>query len=74
MQTTLLKVLGATLIAATTIQMADATEHHARKAGAPAIEQFRNSNAYAGPRDNAAAQSNWLSLDEGAMASGIAGH
>ena len=73
MQTTLLKILGATLIAATTIQVADATEHQARKARAPAIEQFRNSNAYAGTRDNAA-QSNWSSLDEGAMASGIAGH
>jgi hypothetical protein len=47
MQTTFLKVLGATLITALTMQVADATEHHARKARAPTIEQFRNSNAYA---------------------------
>ncbi len=47
MQTTFLKVLGATLIAATTFQVADATEHHAHKARA--IEQFRNSNAYVAP-------------------------
>ena len=73
MQTTFLKVLGATLIAATTMQVADATEHHARKARAPAIEQFRNSNAYAAPGD-IAAQSSYLSnLAEGAQASGMAG-
>jgi hypothetical protein len=46
MQKTFLTVLGATLIAATTVQMAAASEHHARKARAPAIEQFRRSNAY----------------------------
>jgi hypothetical protein len=49
MQKTFLNVLGATLIAATTIQMAAATEHHARKARATTSEQFRNSNAYDAP-------------------------
>jgi hypothetical protein len=79
MQTAFLKVLGVTLIAATTIQVADAG-NHARKARAPAIEQFRNSNAqlrdgnaYAGPSD-LAAPSYRSSLDEGAMSSGMAGH
>lgn len=47
MKTIFLKVLGATLIAATTFQVADATEHHARKARS--IEHFRNSNAYVAP-------------------------
>ena len=74
MQMTFLKVLGATLIAATTIQVADATEHHARKARAPAIEQFRNSNAYAAPADIAAQSSYWSNLANGAQASGVAGH
>jgi hypothetical protein len=73
MKTTILKVLGATLIAATTIQVADATENHARKPRAPAVEQFRNSNAYAAPGD-IAAQSSYLSnLANGAQASGVAG-
>jgi hypothetical protein len=42
MQATFLKVIGATLIAATTVQMAGAAEHHARKAklnGDPTIPQ-----------------------------------
>ena len=74
MQTTFFKVLGATLIAATTVQMAGAAEHHARKAHATAIQQFRNSNAYAAPRDTTA-QSPYLSnLAESAMTSGPAGH
>jgi gas vesicle protein len=83
MQTTVLKLLGGTLIAATTIQVADAAGNHARKARAPAaIEQLRNSNAqlrdsssnaYAGLSD-LAAQSYRSSLDEGAMSSGMAGH
>ena len=49
MQKTFLTVLGATLIAATTVQMAAASEHHARKARGTASEQFRNSNAYDAP-------------------------
>ena len=73
MQTAIFKVLGATLIAATTVQMAGAAEHHARKAHATAIQQFRNSNAYAAPRDTA--QPSYLSnLSESAQTSGPAGH
>jgi hypothetical protein len=49
MQKNFLTVVGATLIAATTVQMAAASEHHARKARATASEQFRNSNAYDAP-------------------------
>jgi hypothetical protein len=45
MRKTILTVLGATLVAATTIQMAAASEHRARKAfrtQASASQQFRN--------------------------------
>lgn len=43
MRKTILTVLGATLVAATTIQMAAASEHRARKAfRAPESQQFRN--------------------------------
>ncbi len=51
MRKTILTILGASLIAASTVQMAAAAEHHnARKTvRAPASEQFRNSNAYAAP-------------------------
>ena len=49
MRKTFLIVLGATLIAVTTVQMAAASEHHARKVRAPASEQFRGSNAYVAP-------------------------
>jgi cysteine synthase len=47
MRKTILTVLGATLIAATTVQMAAASEHHARKtfrAPVPASQQFHNAN------------------------------
>ena len=73
MQATFLKVLGATLIVATTVQMAGAAEHHARKAHATAIQQFRNSNAYAAPGDTAAQSSYLSSLAEGWISSGPAG-
>jgi hypothetical protein len=73
MQKTFLTVLGATLIAATTVQMATASEQHARKARATASEQFRNSYAYAGP-GNIAVHSDWSSYANGALASGIVGH
>jgi hypothetical protein len=81
MQTTFFKILGATLIAATTVQMAGAAERHARKAHATATQQFRNSNAYAAPGVNAyaapdvtAPRPSYLSnLAEGAQASGPAG-
>jgi hypothetical protein len=44
-----LTVLGAATLIAATVQMAAASEHHARKARATASEQFRNSNAYDAP-------------------------
>ena len=69
MQKTFLTVLGATLIAAMTIQMATASEHHTRKAGATASEHFRNSNA----SSDIAVQSDWSAYANGAQASGIAG-
>jgi hypothetical protein len=50
MRKTILTILGASLIGALTVQMADAAEHHSRKVDrAPASEQFRNSNAYVPP-------------------------
>jgi hypothetical protein len=70
MQKTFVTVLGATLIAATTVQMAAASEHHARKARATASEQFRNSNAYS---DIAVQSDRWSAYANGAQASGIAG-
>jgi len=67
MQKTFLTVLGATLIAATTVQMAAASEHHARKARAPASEQFRSSNAYAVPA-YVAVQPDWSRYNGGMSA------
>jgi hypothetical protein len=51
MRKTIFTVLGASLIAALTMQMSAAAEHHhIRKIGrAPASEQFQNSNAYVAP-------------------------
>jgi hypothetical protein len=73
MQTTFFKILGATLIAATTVQMAGAAEHHACKARATAVQQFRNSNAYAAPDYTVSRPSYLLNLAEGAQSSGPAG-
>jgi hypothetical protein len=47
MRKTILTILGATLMAATTVQLAAASEHDARRtfhASAPASQQFRNTN------------------------------
>jgi len=51
MRRTILSVLGVSLIAALSVQMVAAAEHHhTRKVDrARASEQFRNSNAYAAP-------------------------
>src|SRR3979409_517179 len=50
MRKTILTILGSALLAASTVQIAAAAEHHkARKiyrAPAPMTEEFRNSNAY----------------------------
>ena len=68
-------VITASLIAALTAQAAVASEHHRARAKSRAVatEQLRNSNAYAAPRDIAMPLYG-SSLDEGAMASGMAGH
>src|ERR1700682_5289619 len=51
MRRTILTILGSALLAASTIQIAAAAEHHrvrkAEHAPAPASEPFRNANAYA---------------------------
>jgi hypothetical protein len=78
MKTKILTVLGASLIAALTVQAADASQiHHARTRNrATVIEQFRNSNAYIAPR-NIAVRPDWSAYDggyDGALGSGMAGH
>ena len=70
MHKTAFNIFGALLMLGSVVQTAAASEHHARKAHATAIQQFRNSNAYAAPVD-AAPQSSYLSnLAEGWIASG----
>ena len=51
MRNTILTILGASLVAALTVQTVVASEHHhVRKIDrVPASEQFRSSNAYAAP-------------------------
>jgi hypothetical protein len=75
MRKTILAVVSASVIATLTAQAAAASEHHhARTKGhTVASEQWRNSNAYAAPRE-IAVPSFWSNLDEGAMSSGMAGH
>jgi hypothetical protein len=70
-----LTVLVVPLLVALTAQAAVASEHHrARTKGRTvAIEQFRNSNAYAVPGD-IAAQSDLSAYAESAMTSGTASH
>jgi hypothetical protein len=62
-------------MATLTAQAAVAYDHHRARAKSRtvAIEQLRDSNAYAAPRD-IVVPSYRSSLDEGAMASGMAGH
>jgi hypothetical protein len=75
MRNKILTVIFVPVIAALTAQAATASErHHARtKDRAVVSEQIRNSNAYAAPGDFAV-RSYLRSEDNGAMASGIAGH
>jgi hypothetical protein len=70
-----LAVLVVPLLAALTAQAAVASKHRrARTKGRTvAIEQFRNSNAFAAPGDPAA-RSDLSAYAESAMTSGIAGH
>lgn len=75
MRQTIFTVLTASLIAALTAQAAVASDHHRARANSRAVatERLRDSNAYAARRD-IAVPSYRSSLDEGAMASGMAGH
>jgi hypothetical protein len=70
MRKTILTILGAALLAASTVQIAVAAEHHrARKADrapAPVSEPFRNSNAYYG-WPSPSAESGWSRYENGAM-------
>ena len=74
MHKTALTIFGALLMLGSVVQTAAASEHHARKAHATAIQQFRNSNAYAAPRYTAAQSPYSSNLAESAMTSGPAGH
>jgi hypothetical protein len=73
MRKTILTVLGASLVAALTVQTAAAAGHHhnQRLERAPAGEQFRNSNAYAVPA-HVAVQPDWSRYNGGMSAP--AGH
>ena len=51
MQKTILTLLGASLIAAATVQMASATQQHNTRSAAAVSERARNSNAYAAPAE-----------------------
>jgi hypothetical protein len=70
-----LTVICVPLIAALTAQAATASERHRARTTDRAVvsEKIRNSNAYAAPGDFVA-RSYLRSEDNGAMASGIAGH
>ena len=76
MRKTILAAVGASMIAALTMQAAAAAPgHHRTRTNhrAVATEQFRNSNnAYAAP-SSTAAQPGWSGYD-GAMGSGMVGH
>jgi hypothetical protein len=69
MRKTILTIVGAALLAASTVQIAAAAEHHkVRKLyrePAPASDTFRNSNAYYGWP--APAQSDWSRYSGGAI-------
>lgn len=66
MRKTILTVLGASLIAAMTVQVAAAAEHHQKLVRVPTSAQFRNSNAYAAAYD--AVQPDWSRYNGGMSA------
>jgi hypothetical protein len=70
MRKTILTILGASLMVASTVQIAAAAEHH-RTHRAPVSEQFRNSNAYVAPA-YVAPQPDWSRYSGGISAP--AGH
>jgi hypothetical protein len=75
MRKTILTIVGAALLVASTVQIAAAAQHHKShklyRAPAPVSETFRNSNAYYGW--SAPAESDWSRYQNGAM-SAPAGH
>jgi hypothetical protein len=75
MRKTVLAILGASLIVGSTIQIAAAAEHHARKSDRvpmTASQQFRDANdSLAGPSRE---QLNWSDYSEGHVISAPAGH
>jgi hypothetical protein len=75
MRKKILTILGSALLAASTVQIAAAAEHHkARKvyrAPAPVSDEFRNTNAYAWRSPSV--EPDWLRYQNGAM-SAPAGH
>jgi hypothetical protein len=75
MRKTILTTLGAALLAASTVQIAAAAEHHkgrkVYRAPVPVSEDFRNSNAYAWP--SRSVEPGWSRYENGAM-SAPAGH
>jgi hypothetical protein len=75
MRKTVLTFLGASLIAASTVQMAAAAERHAHRAErapAPSSEQFRNANDSLDV-PSADAQQYWSDYSEGHVISAPAG-
>jgi hypothetical protein len=74
MRTIILKVIGATLLASLTGQLAAAAEYPARRDHARLVEQYRNSNAHAAPDNFVSRSRGWSEEVESAMTSGIAGH
>jgi hypothetical protein len=71
MRNTILTILGASVVAALTVQTAVASEHHhVRKIDrVPASEQFRSSNAYAAAAPaHAAVQPDWSRYSGGISA------
>ena len=79
MRKTILTILGSALLAASTVQMAAAAEHHrvhkVSREPAPASATFRNSNDYDAPAPAYSpwAQSDWSRYENGAE-SAPAGH
>jgi hypothetical protein len=74
MRKTVLTILGASLVVASTVQIAAAAEHHTRKAyraRVPASQQFRNANdSMASP---SAQHQDWSDYSEGHVISAPAG-
>ena len=69
MRKTILAMLGSALLAASTVQIAAAAEHHRAhkvyRAPAPVSEQVRNSNAYYAP-SSPWARPDWSRYENGA--------